>query len=234
MTRETEKELAMQSMKVLVVGATGGSGRATVEALLAQGHRVTAFARHADRLHALSDRMKSVCVVNGDAMNQGDVERAVQGQDAVIVALGIAENPIRVRLFGSVGTPMNVRSAGTRNVIAAMREHGVRKLVVQTSFGVGETRRQLAFAERLFFTLLLKPQIADTEIQEREVRASGLDWVIAQPVHLTDLPNTKEAYASLQGEVRGRQISRSRVGRFLADVLRHEHYVGRSVALSGE
>ena len=224
----------MQSMKVLVVGATGGSGRATVEALLAQGHRVTAFARHADRLHALSDRMKSVCVVNGDAMNQGDVERAVQGQDAVIVALGIAENPIRVRLFGSVGTPMNVRSAGTRNVIAAMREHGVRKLVVQTSFGVGETRQQLAFAERLFFTLLLKPQIADTEIQEREVRASGLDWVIAQPVHLTDLPDTKEAYASLQGEVRGRQISRSRVGRFLAEVLCSEQYVGRSVALSGE
>ena len=217
-------------MKVLVVGATGGSGRATVEALLARGHQVTAFARHADRLAGLSDRLN---IVNGDAMNQADVERAVAGQDAVIVALGINENPIRVRLFGSARTPMNIRSAGTRNVIAAMHKHGVRKLLVQTSFGVGETRDKLPLSFRLFFKLVLKPQIADTEVQERAVRASGLDWVIAQPVNLHDQPDADQAFASPEGEVRGMRISRKRVGRFLAEALPGARYVGRSVALSG-
>jgi uncharacterized protein YbjT (DUF2867 family) len=127
-------------VKVLVVGATGGSGRAAVEELLSAGHDVTSFSRRASQFHAFSDRLN---VFNGDAMNPGDIERAVQGHDAVIVTLGISENPFRIRLFGSSGTPMNVRSIGTRNVISAMRKHGVRKLVVQSSYGVGETRDRL-------------------------------------------------------------------------------------------
>jgi hypothetical protein len=109
----------------------------------------------------------------------------VRSQHAVIVTLGISENALRVRLAGPLGTAMGVRSRGTRNVITAMRQHGVGKLVVQTSYGVGTTRRKLPPLPRLFFWLVLRPQIADTERQERAVRASGLDWVIAQPVTLT-------------------------------------------------
>jgi hypothetical protein len=62
-----------------------------------------------------------------------DVGRAVRGQDAVVVTLGISEHPLRVRLLGSAGTPLDVRSRGTAAVVAAMRTHGVRRLVVQSS-----------------------------------------------------------------------------------------------------
>ncbi|WP_280155326.1 SDR family oxidoreductase [Piscinibacter sp. XHJ-5] len=217
-------------MKVLVVGATGGSGRAAVSGLLAAGHEVTAFSRRAQSLQAMSPALRCV---NGDAMSAGDVERAVQGHDAVIVVLGIAESALRVRLLGSAGTPMDVRSAGTRNVVAAMKRHGVRRLVVQSSFGVGETRHKLPWVYRLMFALLLKPQIADTERQEREVRASGLDWVIAQPVNLTDTPADTPPFVSAEGQTRRMQVSRQQVGRFLADVVRGDAFVGRSVALSG-
>jgi nucleoside-diphosphate-sugar epimerase len=216
-------------MKILVVGATGGSGRATVEALLAAGHQVTAFARHADRLAIESPRLRTI---NGDATQLADVERAVCGQDAVVVTLGIHENALRVRLFGAAATPMEVRSLGTHNVILAMRKHGVRKLVVQTTYGVGETRDKLQLIYRLMFKLLLKPQIADTEAQEREVRESGLDWVLAQPVNLTDAQDEGLPFASLDGETRRMKVSRKRVGRFLADATRSPEYVGRSVALS--
>ena len=70
------------TQKVLVVGATGGSGRATLDALLRSGHRGTAFARHADELADLSDRLDTF---NGDATNPDDVEHAVRGHDAVII-----------------------------------------------------------------------------------------------------------------------------------------------------
>src|SRR5262249_30566164 len=111
-------------MKVLVFGSTGGSGRAAVNELLAEGHEVTAFVRRASALDVRSDRLR---IVEGDAMKPADVERAVQGQDAVIVTLGIRENAVRVRLLGAGRTPMDIRSTGTRNVIAAMRKHGVSK-----------------------------------------------------------------------------------------------------------
>jgi uncharacterized protein YbjT (DUF2867 family) len=216
-------------MKVLVVGATGGSGRAAVDELLSRGHEVTAFSRHATTLDDLPGQLHAI---NGDATDPAAVDRAVRGQHAVIITLGISQNALRVRLAGPAGTPVDVRSRGTRNVIAAMRRHGVGKLVVQTSYGVGATRDKLSPLYRLIFWLVLRPQIADTEHQEHEVRASGLDWVIAQPVSLTDDPQTGLPFASPAGELRGMKVPRSRVGRFLVQAVEGSEYVGASVALS--
>jgi uncharacterized protein YbjT (DUF2867 family) len=216
-------------MKVLVVGATGGSGRAAVDELLLRGHEVTAFSRHATTLGAVPGRLRAV---DGDATDPAAVDRVVRGQHAVIVTLGISENALRVRLLGSPGTPMDVRSRGTRNVIAAMRHHGVGKLVAQTTYGVGATRDKLPPLYRLLYWLVLRPQIADTERQEREVRASGLDWVIAQPVSLTDDPQAGLPFASPAGELRGMKVSRGSVGRFLAQAAESSEFAGASVALS--
>ncbi len=216
-------------MKVLVIGATGGSGRAAVQSLLAAGHEVTAFCRNPRNL-ALSH--PALRLHAGDAMVPADVDAAVAGHEAVVVTLGIREDALRVRLLGSRGTPMDVRSTGTRHVVAAMQRQGVRRLVVQSSYGVGESRGRLPFAWRLIFALLLKPQIADTEAQEQVVRASGLDWTLVQPVGLTDDNSAAEALASPLGEVRGMQVPRGAVGRFLASVVDGAQYLGRSVALS--
>jgi putative NAD(P)-binding protein len=79
---------------------------------------------------------------------------------------------------------------------------------------------------------VLGPQIADTERQEREVRSSGLDWVIAQPVSLTDDPRAGLPFASPIGELDGMKVSRGCVGRFLVQAMEGSEYVGRSVALS--
>lgn len=222
-------------MKVLVVGATGGSGRAAVDELLRHGHEVTAFSRRAQTLKAVQtagEMPGSLRVINGDATRPADLDAAVRGQDAVIVTLGISENALRVRLLGTAYTPMDVRSRGTRNVIAAMRRHGVGKLVVQTSYGVGATRNKLPLSQRLIFELLLRPQIADTERQESEVRASGLDWVIAQPVNLTDDADPGLPFASPAGEIHNLKVARSCVGRFLVRAATGTDYLGQSVALS--
>ncbi len=216
--------------RVLVVGATGGSGRATVEYLLAEGHEVTAFSRHADRLSGLSDQLTTI---NGDATSLDDVEKAVAGHDAVIVTLGISENPLCVRVFGPRNTAKNVRSVGTRNVIEAMVRHKVKRLVVQSTYGVGETRHRLRFMDQMFFNILLKPQIEDTEVQEIEVRKSRLDWTLAQPVHLTDEANTGRPEVSIHGAINNWKVSRQSVGCFLGQTAISPTFVHQSVALSG-
>jgi putative NADH-flavin reductase len=216
-------------MKVLVIGATGGSGRAAVRHLLARGHEVTAFARRPE----LGIEAPRLTPYLGDVLDPSDVERAVAGHDAVVVTVGIRENPIRVRLFGAARTDDSVRSSGTRNVLAAMRKHGVRKLVVQTTYGVAETRDKLRLLDALFFSLLLKPQIADTERQQADVVASDLDWVIAQPVHLTDELDDNMPFLSTEGETGAHRVSRDSVGRFLAEAAISGRYVRQSVSLSG-
>jgi nucleoside-diphosphate-sugar epimerase len=216
-------------MKILVVGATGGTGRAAVARLLADGHEVTAFGRHPERVGAESARLH---LAVGDALNESDVERAVAGQDAVVVTLGISENALRVRLLGPAHTPLDVRSAGTHNVMVAMRRHGVRRLVVLSSYGVGETRSKLGLMDRVFFDLILKPQIADTEKQSREVSESELDWVLVQPVHLTDGPDG-EPFVSTRGDTELLSVSRTSVARFLSTAVAGREYIRKSVALSG-
>ncbi len=217
-------------MKIVVIGATGGSGKASVEWLLKAGHEVTAFARRPERLGIEADRLR---LVSGDVLSAEDVERAVTGQDAVVVTLGITENPVRVRLLGPARTPLDVRSRGTAQVIAAMRRAGVNRLIVQTSYGVGDTRARLRIIDRLIFALLLAPQIADTERQTSLVTESGLAWTLIQPVHLTDAPEHALPFSSTTGETARMTLSRSSVGRFLAQAATSPELIGHSVALSG-
>jgi uncharacterized protein YbjT (DUF2867 family) len=218
-------------MNVLVVGATGGTGRATVDELLRRGHDVSALARRPEAIERSSTRLR---VVQGDATRLADLERAIAGHDAVIVTLGIRENPLGVRLRGSKTTPLDVRSRGTANVVAAMRAQAVRRLVVLSSYGVGETRGRLPLGWRLIFATLLKPQIADTEVQERVVRSSELDWVLAQPVGLADGDDERPTFVSTEGEAKLMTIARRGVARFLVDAAEGDAYLRRSVALSTE
>ncbi|MEV6277881.1 NAD(P)-binding oxidoreductase [Nocardia sp. NPDC051832] len=212
-------------MKVLVIGATGGSGRATVEHLLSAGHEVTAFTRRPDA--AQQPRLRYTI---GDAMKPADVERAVAGHDAVVVILGISENPMRVRVLGPAHTSGDVRSRGTGNVIEAMRRHGVRKLVVQSAFGVGDSKPGLTRTNRLFYRLILAPQIDDTERQEALVRSSGLDWVLVRPVNLTD--DAAEGMPSSADKPLVHTVSRTSVGRFNAHAVDDATLVGKAISLS--
>ncbi|AEE45351.1 NAD(P)-dependent oxidoreductase [Cellulomonas fimi] len=214
-------------MKVLVVGATGGSGRATVAELVRRGHDVTALSRHAAALTG-----PNVRGVDGDATDPATVDALVAGQDAVVVTLGISEDPVRVRLRGPAGTPIDVRSRGTRTVTDAMRRHGVRRIVVQSSYGVGSTRGQLPLGTRLVFALLLKPQIADEERRTAELRATDLDWVEVQPVYLTDDDVPQPAFTSLDGDIRSMKVSRAQVARVHADAIERTDVVRRTVAVS--
>ena len=177
------------SKKVLVIGASGGSGRKTVEALIEEGHQVTALSRSASKVFG-----KDIGTVDGSALDKDNLKVAMLNQEVVIITLGITENPLRVRLLGPAKTPMNIRSEGTRLAIETMKELNIKRLLVQTSFGTGPSKNMLRFIEKLFFKLLLKPQMDDTEKQDKYIRESGLDWTISQPVHLND---NKEVSSSL-------------------------------------
>lgn len=216
-------------MKVIVFGATGGTGRSTVQELLEGGHEVTAFSRHAPNLGIESERLHPI---SGDALDAEEVERALVGQDAVVVSLGVNDNPLKVRMRRS-RTPVDVCSRGTRNIIAGMNKLGLRKLVVVSAYGVGDTRDRLPLIWKLVYRLLLKEQIDDKEVQERLVRDSGLDWIIVQPVGLTNQDPNPDIHVSDTGMASKSTIPRRNVGRFLASVISGNRFLRSTVVLSG-
>ena len=215
-------------MQVLVVGATGGSGRAVCDALLDRGHRVTAFARSATAMPP-RDRLDRV---DGDAADVELLRRVLPGHDAVVVTLGISEPAWRVRLLGAQGTADDIRSRGTEAVVRAARASGVSRIVVQSSYGVGPTRPHLEIANRLVFALLLRPQISDTERQEQTVRSSGLEWTLVQPVYLTDGEDATHV-TSTDGRTRRTRVSRRGVATVHADLIESGAHRHDTVSVSG-
>ncbi|KHL10554.1 putative NADH-flavin reductase [Mumia flava] len=208
-------------MNITVFGATGTVGRLVVEQALAAGHDVTAVTRDADRVTQRHDRLR---VVQGDPTEPEVCAPAVKGADAVIVTLG-------------AGRQGRVREAGTRAVVAAMHETGARRLVCQSTLGVGSSRRNLNLWWRyVMFGALLRPAYADHVRQEDVVTASGLDWTIVRPSAFTDAPGDAlgELRHGFAGDERGLRlkVSRADVAAFLLAQAADPAYLHRAVSVS--
>ena len=172
-------------MRLLVFGATGATGRQLVRLALESGHHVTAFVREPARLTMTSDRLDAV---TGDVMLPATVDAAVPGHEAVLVALGTMPEDRQDRHRRRPRDP--VCSVGTGNIVSSMIRHGVRRLVVETSLGVGESRSASQMGAATLVRCFLKDVMDDKERQEANVRRSQLDWTLVRPARLTNGPRT--------------------------------------------
>ena len=197
--------------------------------LVKAGHLVTAYARSAAP-ELNSDDVRQIA---GDVMDTEALGKAMVDQDAVIIALGISDNPIKVRLLRRASTPLDVRSRGTAHVVEAMRAAGVRRLVVQSTYGIGEPYATLPLSIKVFFTLVIKPQVKDHERQEELVRSSGLDWTLVRPVVLHDDVTDAPAKVDLRDQIASTKVSRGQLARVLAEAVGREDWRGQTLSVSG-
>ncbi len=206
-------------MKVAIFGATGTIGRQLVAQALENGHIVTAFVRTPAKLEITHNNLK---FVQGDVLDPMAVEKAVQGQDAVMCVLGA----------GLKGT---VRSEGTRNIIQAMEKSGVQRLICQSTLGVGDSWHNLNFYWKyIMFKGLLRQAFADHERQEAYVRQSQLDWTIVRPGAFTDGDLTGHYRHGFSGNDKTTQlkISRADVADYMLKQLTDLAYLHKTPGLS--
>ena len=198
----------MPAKRIVIFGATGGTGQALIRQALDWGHIVTAFVRDPARLPIRHDRLH---LVQGDVLRPETLPEALRNQHAVLCALG--RKP-----FANVP----VCSVGTKHVLDEMTRQGVGTIVVESSVGVGDSFAQCGGLQKFLFSTLLRSYFADKAIQEQHVRASQLDWTIVRPVALTNGPATESLRASADVCFRGfdsPSVSRADVARFMLDQL---------------
>ena len=206
-------------MKLLVFGATGSIGRQLVEQALDQGHAVSAFARHPGKL---AFEHQNLQIIEGNVLDKDAVERAMRDQEAVLCALGAGRKGI-------------VRAEGTRNIIRAMQQTGVRQLICQTTLGIGDSRGNLNFFwKHIMFGMLLRQAFADHMVQENHIRQSDLDWTIVRPGAFTDGRRTGAYRHGFPGTDRSTQlkISRADVADFMLKQLADDTYRHQTPSLS--
>jgi putative NADH-flavin reductase len=163
-------------MKIAVVGATGATGRRVVEHALAQGHFVTAVARHPERL-APADRLS---IVRGDVLSPGGLTGALDGAEAVISCIGPEKNL-------SPGTLMSV---GVASILTECKLANVRRFVLQSGIGLSDGR-ELSWPNRFVVRVsgwIFTAAIVDKAAAEQMTQKLDIEWVIIRPVVLADRP----------------------------------------------
>jgi uncharacterized protein YbjT (DUF2867 family) len=184
-------ELLPSPTRILIVGATGGTGRRLVARALERGLWVTALVRNPSKLRL---EHKRLTVVQGNVLDPGSIDTAMRGQEAVVSALG------HRRYF----YPTRIQSDGTKNVLRAMKTHGVRRFVCMSSLGIGDSVGRLGLIYTFFVIPVILPfYFWDKTRQEKAIAASGVDWTIVRPGALTN------------GRKRGRVRQGARVGNFI-------------------
>ena len=208
-------------MNLLIIGATGGTGRQLVTQALERGHQVTALVRRPPR----AAPRPALTPVVGDVLDPGSLDRAIHGQEAVLSALG------HKRWLA----PSRILSEGTRNLIAAMTRHGVQRFVCETALGISDAWWQMG----LYYTLFVRPVILpfyfrDKVRQEAVIRASGLAWTIVRPGMLTNgPPRGRYRHGPRVGHwLWTVRISRADVAAFMLDQLTDRRYVRATVGVA--
>src|SRR6267378_3148545 len=207
------------SMKLIVLGATGGTGLEIVRRALERGHSVTALVRSAERLKPFQDR---ITVTQGDLLNNVELERVIQGHDAVVSGFGprIPVSKADAHLLQQFAVALT----------GAMLHAGVRRVVVESvAFLFKDSVLPPAY---LLGRLLFPRTVADAFAMEGVFAESDLDWTMVRPPELTDKPYTGK-YRVREGHLPrfGFKVSRADVADFMIRVVENRSSIRKVVGV---
>jgi putative NADH-flavin reductase len=222
--RKTTKPISRgwgNRLRILIIGATGGTGRELTRQALEQGHQVTVLARKPKKMKLEHPNLR---VVEGNVRDYESVESAMRGQSAVLCALGTK------RFFYN-----RVLSNGTANILRAMKTCNVPRLVCESSLGLGNSVGRLGLLFTFFVVPLILPFIFYDKVrQEKLVEESETDWVIVRPAVLTNSP-ARGKYRlgrSVGNYLWTNRIARADVADFMLKQLTDDDYIGSAVGVA--
>jgi len=215
----------LSAKNLLIFGVTGKTGQQLVRQGLDQGHNITAFARDRTKLQLSHANLHAI---EGDIHDAQAVERAVQSQafDAAISALGTY-----------IKEPITPIADGTKNIIAALSQHGPKRLIVVSSLGAGDSKGEGNWFVSYIQKRFLKHVLNDKDWQERHLIKSTLDWTIIRPPQLTDEPDIHDDRMSWVGPLEPNmraiwKVSRADVAAECLDLAGSQNHVREALTLA--
>ena len=211
-------------MKVIVFGATGGTGNLVIQQALESGFEVTAFVRNPQKLILKNANFK---IVQGDVLQQNSIDNFMNGHDAVISCLGMPATKVG-----------KLRSVGTQNIINSMIKFDVSRLVCQTSLGYGDSKTVLDYTPFIFRKIivpyLLKKTFEDHLLQENIIQKSNINWTIVRPGNLINgkqTGNYKSGFDYNDSTLKVK-ISRADVAEFLIKSIADQNSYNKVLGIS--
>jgi len=215
-------------MKILILGATGRTGRLIVEEALKHGYDLNVLVRDKNKIPFTA----KIKVYHGTPARRTDLAAAMQGCDLIVSALNITRasdlpwsKPI---------TPKNFITESMQNVIAEAGQQKLERLITISAWGVGETKQEVPFWFRWLINYTnLRFNYAEHESQEKLLAGSNLKWTAVRPVALNDSNKVKTLKVSFNNSPKpSLQISRQSVAKFIVDIVKSDKYDRKSPTIS--
>jgi putative NADH-flavin reductase len=207
-------------MRLAIFGATGGTGLELTRQALEKGHNVRVLLRNPNRMPLTSANMR---IVLGSVLDHESVKKTILGADAVLSCLG----------QGTLLRNTRVCSVGTRLIVDVMKEQGLRRLVVESAFGAGESLALANVIQRLVFATLLWAPYEDKNLMEPEVKESGLEWTILRPTMLTKGQRTGRFVVAVRARPEVVRVSRGDVAAAMLRAVEERLWIEESPMVTG-
>ncbi|MBL8061726.1 MAG: SDR family oxidoreductase [Anaerolineales bacterium] len=208
-------------MKIVIFGASGRTGQHLISQALEQGHTVTAFARTPGKIKTSHERLK---IIRGDIHDADAVDLTVEGQEVVVCTLGVNKDG-----------PATALADGTRNIIHAMKKHGVRRILNVSAAGFSGERADFLTGKILLwiFNRYLTKLFTAMKNQHEVIEQSGLEWIAIRPFLLDEGPSKGGYRIVLEGiPSRGYRINTGDVAEFMLNNLESNQYMRKFPAIA--
>ncbi len=216
-------------MKLLLLGATGRTGKQVLELALAKGYSVTCLVRDPSKIEAA----KNLTILKGNANSMDDLESALQKNDCVISVLNVARTsdfpwaPLR--------TPKTFMSDVLSKLVSLNDTRPIERMVICSAWGVRDTRKDIPFWFRGLIDMSnIGAAYKDHACQEKIIENSDLNWTVVRPVGLTNSEKEQTVLESIHNDPKPKlTISRKAVATYLLRCLHRDDLIGKKIVISG-
>lgn len=217
-------------MNILLLGATGRTGKYVLDQALEQGYHVSCLVRNQERLIP----QKNLSIFEGDPRNTIELQSAMQGCQAIISVLNISRtsdfpwSPLR--------TPKTFLSDTMSALIDVATSNNIDRIILCSAWGVGDSRKDIPFWFRWTIDYSnIKHAYLDHERQEEMLKQSNLNYTIVRPVGLTNFNQNQSVKESESNSSKPNLlISRKAVANYMVKCLTQIKMHSKTVIISND
>ena len=216
-------------MKILLLGATGRTGKHIIEEAVKRGHKISAIARNPEKLKDFT-----IDITQGSPYDYETVENAITGCEAVINTLNVSrksDNP-----WAPLAAPKDMISKSASNAIKAMGKIGIKRFVALSTLGAGRSWKNIPFILKLIVSASnLKYAFRDHGKQEELLENSSVDYTICRAPMLSDKRNDRGTVSTREGTPpASRVLDRNSAAEFFLDIIENNEHIRETISLSNK
>jgi len=216
-------------MKILLLGATGRTGKHLLQEALAQGHIVHALVRDKGKLY---ERPDNLFVFEGIPTDSEVLKHAMKGCEAILSVLNISRTSDFP--WAKLRTPGTFLSDTIKAVATIANEAHIKRIIVCSAWGTNETKQDIpGWFRWLINNSNIGVTYRDHEVQETYLQHTTFDYTVVRPVGLTNSGKQKQVVVTINNSPKPRlTISRKNVAAFMLDCLQEHSFIRQSVTIS--